>query len=68
MLPIREVLGMFAFEPLDAIGMQKIAEFLNNCYPEASWTVSYDYEAGGLKIDVAFDTPEQETFYRLKWA
>jgi hypothetical protein len=71
--PIRLILEMYAFEPTDETTRQEVLHTLNQLYPEAEWYVSIDesytgYAGSRFVITPKFETPEQETFYRIKWA
>jgi hypothetical protein len=71
--PIRLILEMYAFEPTDETTRQEVLHTLNQLYPEATWAVSISdhnvsYAGTRFIITPVFETPEQETFYRIKWA
>lgn len=71
--PIRLVLELYAFEPVDETTRQAVSGTLSHLYPEAEWYVSIDdsftgYAGSRFVITPKFGTPEQETFYRIKWA
>lgn len=64
MRPVDEVMRIYQFEPLDEVTRYNIERFLQKEYPEAIWKVTLGLN---LDINVRFKSPEDETFYRLKW-
>ena len=43
-----------------------IENYLARCYPEAKWEVAFNDLT--IHLHATFNSPEEETFYLLKWA
>lgn len=65
---IKEVLDLYRYEFIDDITRCKVENYLNRKYPEVEWIVEISPGRFGIVITPKFRTPEEETFYRLKWS
>lgn len=68
MLPIDDLWAQFAYEPADARTEREMEALLTEMYPEAEWTVRFNDTGSGLTVTTKFKSPEEQTFYMLKWS
>jgi hypothetical protein len=62
---VDQLTNWIAFEPRDEITVEFCRTWLQECYPEAEWSVKVC--DGELEIEAHFDSPAEAVFYRLKW-
>lgn len=65
MTPYEDVEREFVFELCNDTTARAIENYLRKNYPEAQWEVSFNKDKIVLKS--TFFTPEERTFYTLKW-
>ena len=65
---INEVLDLCRFEFIDDLTRCKVENHLNRKYPEVEWIVEISPGQYDIAITPKFRTPQDETFYRLKWS
>ena len=63
---LQDVLNAIIYEPADEITARELQAWLSSLYPEARWQITV--RNNRLDIGCEFDTPEQKTFYMLKWS
>ena len=66
MRPIDEMYNIFAFDIETADVFRAMEEWLHTYYPEATWRVNPSER--GVAVSVEFNSPEEQSFYMLKWA
>jgi hypothetical protein len=54
------------YEPADEVTARELQTWLSMLFPEAKWKITVRNDR--LDIGCEFDTPEQKTFYLLKWS
>jgi len=65
---INKVLDLYRYEFIDDITRCNVENYLNLNYPEVDWIVEIDLGQDDIVITPKFRTPQDETFYRLKWS
>lgn len=66
MKPIKELYDVFAYDYETADVYRAMEEWLHTHYPEAIWKVHPS--SRGVAVSVEFNSPEEQSFYMLKWA
>ena len=66
MKPIDDLWWAFSFELEDEKTASKMEQWLHARYPEAIWHVKL--VESKISVSVEFNTPEEQSFYMLKWA
>lgn len=62
---------VFFGQPTTMDTKERMQDYLANMYPEANWNVTFERGSDGgihVRVTALFKTPEEETFYTLKWA
>ena len=65
---INKVLDLYRYEFIDDITRCNVENYLNLNYPEVEWIVEIMDYRSGIAVTPKFRTPQEETFYRLKWS
>ena len=60
-----DIVQQYMFEPVDNPTREGIRQTLQQAFPEATWEV--EIVNRGISITPIFNTPEDRTFYTLKW-
>ena len=63
---LQDVFDAIIYEPADEITARELQAWLSMLFPEARWQITV--RNNRLDIHCDFDTPEQKTFYLLKWS
>lgn len=62
----QQILALIQWEPIDDHSCQVVLDFLNRWYPQAKWCVRP--AQGTIEVTAEFDSPQDATFYMLKWS
>jgi len=63
---LQDVFDAIMYEPADEVTARELQTWLSMLFPEAKWKITVRNDR--LDIGCEFDTPEQKTFYMLKWS
>ena len=63
---LQDVFNAIIYEPADEITARELQAWLSSLYPEAEWIITV--KNNRLDIHCKFASPEEETFYMLKWS
>ena len=64
--PLKVVTEKFRYHKIDNHTRVNIECFLEEQYSEAGWEVAINDDK--MVVTIKFKTPQEETFYRLKWS